>query len=159
MKRATLIAALVVSALGAHAQKLGESRQVFRCERNGKVTYTDEPCIGATEVDVTPTKGMETHQGANQRNPEYMNKRAAEMRREGIANALQPITGMDQATLERSQRRMRLAPAVREECDELDRSLSRLQQGVQRQTDAASETKRQRELFEARKRFKDLKCW
>ena len=51
--------ALALAACTAQAQTLDKSRIVYRCEHQGKITYADEPCVGATEVDVTPTQGLQ----------------------------------------------------------------------------------------------------
>jgi hypothetical protein len=51
----------------AHAQK-----PVYRCETAGKVSYSDAPCVGAKEIDATPTQGMDKMTGAS-RNPSLDN--------------------------------------------------------------------------------------
>lgn len=46
-----LAPALVAAAiLPAAAQS-----SVYRCETNGKVNYSDAPCVGAKVIDATPT--------------------------------------------------------------------------------------------------------
>jgi hypothetical protein len=36
---------------------------VYRCETNGKVSYSDAPCVGARVIDATPTQGMDKMTG------------------------------------------------------------------------------------------------
>lgn len=38
------------------------SRTVFKCEVAGKVVYSDTPCLGASKVDVEPTRGKDAKQ-------------------------------------------------------------------------------------------------
>lgn len=54
----TAIALFVIAAPGmeASAQNLPPpSRTVFRCDLDGKVTYSDSPCLGACTIEVEPT--------------------------------------------------------------------------------------------------------
>ena len=66
---AILACACVASVSASHAQT------VFRCEVNGRVTYSHEPCVGARRVDTTPKQGLDTsneksRKGADVRNAE-----------------------------------------------------------------------------------------
>jgi len=36
---------------------LRPAKTVFKCEENGKVIYSDSPCLGAKTVDVEPPRG------------------------------------------------------------------------------------------------------
>jgi hypothetical protein len=40
------------------------SRTVYKCEVGGKVTYSDSPCLGATRIDVEPTRGVSKLSGS-----------------------------------------------------------------------------------------------
>lgn len=51
-----LILALIALSATVHAQP--ESAPTYKCVTGGKVTYTDEPCVGAKLVDTTPTQGF-----------------------------------------------------------------------------------------------------
>ncbi|WP_144006568.1 hypothetical protein [Pelomonas sp. KK5] len=55
--------AVFVAVDGAAAPE--PTQTVYKCVQNGRVEYTATPCLGAKEVDVTPTKGAETYPGAN----------------------------------------------------------------------------------------------
>ncbi|OYU45296.1 MAG: hypothetical protein CFE44_08220, partial [Burkholderiales bacterium PBB4] len=38
-------------------------RTVYKCEDGKKTHYSDTPCVGATKVDVPPTRGLNTSSG------------------------------------------------------------------------------------------------
>jgi hypothetical protein len=50
----TLLAAFT---LVTHAQSLPHRQRRSSCEENGKVVYSDSPCLGAKTVDVEPRAG------------------------------------------------------------------------------------------------------
>jgi hypothetical protein len=55
---------MVLSTTVAEAQKLpAPTREVLRCEVNGKVSYSDAPCLGASKVNVEPTIGLDKSSG------------------------------------------------------------------------------------------------
>lgn len=54
-----VLACSIVLAVAAFAQSLPPpSRTVFKCEEAGKVVYSDSPCLGARQIDVEPTRGV-----------------------------------------------------------------------------------------------------
>ena len=58
-----LICMIMASTLG-HAQKLSPvSRTVFKCQVAGKTVYSDSPCLGAKQIDVEPTRGLNQTSG------------------------------------------------------------------------------------------------
>ncbi len=66
---AILMCAGLVSVSASHAQT------VHRCEVNGRVSYSHEPCVGARRVDATPKQGGDksnekSRKGADVRNAE-----------------------------------------------------------------------------------------
>lgn len=132
----------------AHAQK-----PVYRCEVGGKVGYSDAPCVGAKEVDVTPTQGMDkmtgnSHKGADVRREEYDST---------MADALKPLTGMAPDQYRVYRRRFKLSPADKAECARLDAHLPQLKQ----RTIAAQPGEKEKtevELYKARSLFNDLNC-
>lgn len=86
---------LMVSAMawscGAHAAQKAE-KTVYRCEQGGRVTYTDEPCVDARAVDVTPTEGLNKWSGQERVAPQLQQQRAARQVREAMQGvpALKP---------------------------------------------------------------------
>lgn len=132
----------------AHAQK-----PVYRCEIAGQVSYSDEPCVGAKEIDTTPTQGLDKMTGAS--------RKGADVRRDehdaAMANALKPLTGMTADQYRVYKHRIKLSPSDKAECARLDKSLPGLKQ---RATMASSSGKAMAEveLYKARKLFNDLDC-
>jgi hypothetical protein len=136
------------------AQKLPPpSRTVYKCEVDGKVTYSDEPCLGAKRIDVEPTRGLNKSTGVEQMGRDVQHER----RREGIAEALRPLTGMDAKQYNQLARRHNLPAAAQKECRILDQAIPDHERmevqgaGVARQ--AAT-----RKLFILRSRAKELNC-
>lgn len=56
---AAVLTALAAFTFVAHAQSLPPpAKTVFKCEENGRVVYSDSPCLGAKTVDVEPPRGV-----------------------------------------------------------------------------------------------------
>lgn len=132
----------------AHAQK-----PVYRCETAGKVSYSDEPCVGAKEIDATPTQGMDKMTGAS--------RKGADVRRDEhnavMADALKPLTGMSADQYRVYKHRFKLSPKDKAECARLDTNLPELKQRAA--TALSSEkTRADVELYKARKQLNDLNC-
>lgn len=150
------ILALIVAALScslASAQKLPQaSREVFRCEVNGKTTYSDTPCLGAKKVDVEPTRGLTSTDkelpGADVRRERFD---------EGIAEAIRPLTGKDAKQLQVDSRRLHLTAPALAECRQLDTAIPAAEQ-KERVSDARSRLGVQQELLNLRQRFIQLRC-
>lgn len=132
----------------AHAQK-----PVYRCEAAGKVSYSDAPCVGAREIDATPTQGIDKMTGAS--------RKGADVRRDEhnavMANALKPLTGMSADQYRAHKHRFKFSPGDKEECARLDTQLPELKQ---RAATALSSEKANADvvLYKARKQFNDLNC-
>ncbi len=144
-----LAAAFVAAAiLPAAAQST-----VYRCETNGKVNYSDAPCVGAEVIDATPTQGMDKTTGQSR-------KGAAVQRDElntAFDNALRPLHGRSHADMDVMRRRVKLPSHEQAQCARLDNRLPMLEADAAR---AAGETKARADvgLYKARKQFFDLKC-
>jgi hypothetical protein len=129
------------------------SRTVYKCIVNNKVVYTDEPCVGASVVDVEPTRGMNKSTGKELTGPDV----ARERRNEGFAEAIKPLTGMNPEQMEVQKRRMKLSGEAQAECSKLDRSIAHAEADEQGSTGEAK-ADIQRSLFTMRKRSRDLRC-
>jgi hypothetical protein len=116
--------ALQLAALSiASAQTLPlPSRTVFRCDVAGKVVYSDSPCLGARKVDVEPTRGADKSTGKERVGSDVRR----EQQREGLANAVKPITGMNAKQFDVATNRTKLTAEAH------DAALSN-QRGPQRQ--------------------------
>lgn len=82
---------------------------------NGKVVYTDDPCIGAKRVDVEPTRGLNKSSGKELTGQDVSRER----QREQLAEAVKPLTGLTPQQFEIKRSRVYLAPEVKAECTRL----------------------------------------
>lgn len=138
----------------ASPQAKEPSRTVYKCMKGKSVTYTDEPCHAAVEVDVTPTRGLDRSSGVERKGPEVRR----ELQREQLAEAIQPLTGMTTEQFNTAARRQRLPPATRQECNALDRQLSITRSKEQAASQPSDLAEAQSRLLALRKRFRDLAC-
>ena len=140
--------ALLFLGFHAHAQK-----PVYRCESAGRVGYSDAPCVGATEIDATPTQGMDKMTGASRKGADVQR----DERNAAMANALKPLTGMTADQYRVHKHRFKLSASEKAECVRLDNSLPTLKQ---RAATASTNGKAMAEvdLYKARKLFNDLNC-
>jgi hypothetical protein len=126
---------------------------VYKCQVGNNVSYSDEPCPGAIEVDVTPTRGLDKSTGVQRTGADV----ARERQREQFADAIQPLTGMNAQQLAIYQRRQKLSAGVQLECRSLDRDLVRLKADEAAQR-GAERSAVQAALFAQRRKIKDLGC-
>lgn len=142
----------MVACLASAAFTCG-AQTVYKCESKGGVTYSHEPCLGASVVDTTPTQGLDKSSGTSRKGADV---RQIEQNK-AMADALRPIFGETAEQMEKRHRRFKLSPADRMECDNLDARL--LQQGAAaRRADKAAAARAQTDLFESRKRYRELRC-
>lgn len=126
---------------------------VYRCESKGAVTYSHEPCMGAQIVDTTPTQGLDKSSGSSRKGADV---RQIEQNK-AFADALRPILGETAAQREKRHRRFKLPPRDRMECDDLDSRLLR-HEAATRSADKAAAAKAEADLFDSRKRYRELRC-
>ena len=142
MKR-KLLACFVLA--GAAGLCQGQSQPTYKCVTAGKVAYSDEPCVGATVVDTTPTQGFDKITGTS--------KKGADVQKiefnKAMAEAWRPL--LNETPKQRSQRHKRWKLP---ENDQLE--CARLEGQVQGKR--VMDTREEVALFQARKRYKDLKC-
>jgi hypothetical protein len=130
-----------------------DAQTVYKCESKGAVTYSHEPCIGARVVDTTPTQGLDKSSGRSRKGADV---RQIEQNK-AMADAMRPIFGETPAQREKRHRRFKLAPGERIECDILDSRLPR-QEAAVRRADKADAAKAEADLFDSRKRYRELRC-
>jgi len=139
---------LLGSITPAHAQK-----PVYRCETAGKVSYSYAPCMGAKEIDATPTQGIDKMTGAS--------RKGADVRRDEhnalMADALKPLTGMSPEQYRVYKHRFKLSPRDKAECTRLDTELPELKQRAAT-APPSDKALADVELYKARKQFNDLNC-
>ena len=129
------------------------SRSVYKCTVDGKVSYSDEPCLGAQRLEIEPTRGLNKSTGREMTGKDV----GREKHREVMAEALKPLSGMDAKELEVFQRRQLLTPQVRVECGSLDAGIARAEAD---EKVAPMQMRRDVEerLLNLRKRQRDLRC-
>lgn len=155
--RLLLIPALICTAMVAtlgQAQKLPPvSRTVFKCQVAGKTVYSDAPCLGAQQIDVEPTRGLNQTSGKKRVGTDVIQ----EQFREAYADGIKPLTGMDAKQLSVQHRRGGLSPDAQKECRRLDGGISDAQQNEKNATQSDLKGV-QMKLYQLRKRFQELKC-
>lgn len=137
----------------ARAQLPQPGRTVYKCESKGKVSYTDEPCLGAKRLDIEPTRGVSKLSGTERIGSDVANER----RRELFAEALRPISGMNAEQLATFSRRQRLASRSQRECAQLEAAILDTEQVERRSGASVIESLRQ-DLLSLRKRYRELGC-
>ena len=132
---------------------IATAQQVYRCEVNGKIGYSHEPCVGAKAIDTTPTQGMDKMTGKSQKGADV---RRDEFRRE-ISGVSSQITGLSAETHMRLAQRYKLSRSAQLECATWDARLPGLEEAA---TTASPQDKERADttLFKARKAFRDLRC-
>lgn len=141
-------AAAALAAPTAHSQK-----PVYKCTTNGKTEYSHAPCIGAVEIDATPTRGADKWSGRSQKGQDVRRTEFSEQ----MGRVVRPITGMDDAAWKTATSRQRLQPKDRQECYRLDPLLTQLT-GETSTVTGEAKARADVKLFQLRKRFNDLNC-
>lgn len=148
MIRCLLLFCGMAMSIAASAQK-----PVYRCEAAGQVSYSHAPCVGAREVDTTPTQGLDKMSGKSRKGRDVQRHEHDGQ----MAQALKPLLGMTPEQYRVHHRRSRLKPADQNACTHLDADLPGL---VQRAAHASRAERAAADLglYQARKRFNDLNC-
>jgi hypothetical protein len=129
------------------------SRTIYKCELDGKIAYTDEPCLGAQRLDVMPTRGVDKLSGQTRIGADV----ARERRQEGMARAFKPLTGMNEQQFATETRRYRLDARSQRECRTLEAAIlnnERRERSGMRDMERAQ----QQEILELRQRYRKLGC-
>ena len=145
---ALLLGFLLFSSSQALAQK-----PVYRCETAGKVSYAHEPCVGAREIEATPTQGMDKMTGPSRKGTDVLRQEHDN----AMGKALRPLTGLSPDQYRIYQKRYKLNPQDKVDCSRLDAALPGLNQEAAT-APAAGKALADIELYKARKRFNDLNC-
>ena len=152
--RSFALSTLLVLSLAAFAQKLPPpSRTVYKCEADGKVVYSDSPCLGAKKVDVEPTRGLNKATGTEKVGADVR----AEQTNELMANALKPIFNETPEQRAKRHRRAKLSPNAQERCASLDGQLP-VAEDKERQSTGAELATTQKQLLNSRREYKELQC-
>lgn len=129
------------------------AQQVYRCDTNGKVEYSDAPCVGARVVDATPTQGMDRMAGQSRKGREV---RRDEFNRE-FDEALRPWHGRSHDEMNALRNRVHLPARAQQQCAQLDRLVPALEAEAA-VAKGESKARADVDLYKARKQFFDVKC-
>ncbi len=149
-------AAFALLAWPAHGQSLklpNPSRTVFKCEVNGKVVYSDDPCLGAQRIDVEPTRGLDKSSGRQATGADVRR----ETTREALVEAFRPVTGLDKSRFDSTARRQNLTASAKTECGDLDGRIADAET-LERSASVGTRPAVQRDLLGLRKRYRELRC-
>lgn len=135
------------------ASTIAQAQSVYRCETNGRVGYSHEPCVGARVVDTTPTQGLDKSTGVSLKGHDV---RRDEFKR-SINEAMRPLTGMSHEQTKTFERRIKLPASAQAECKLLDMRLPHQEQAVRTST-SATKAEADVQLFLSRRRFRELGC-
>lgn len=126
---------------------------VYRCETNGKVSYSDAPCVGAKVINATPTQGIDKMTGQS--------RKGRDVQREefnaAFDNALRPLHGRSHADMDVIRRRVKLPRGDQAQCASLDNRLPQLESDAA-ETSGDAKARADIDLYKARKQFFDLRC-
>jgi hypothetical protein len=148
--------ALALPVLGASsvAQTLPPpSRTVYRCEQDGKVVYSDAPCLGAKRVDLAPTRGLDATSGRPQAGADVRREKHDEL----MSDALRPLLNESPEQRSTRHKRFKLSAAAKSECEALDAQIPELERR-ERSPRSESLSQVQQVLLASRSRFRELRC-
>ncbi len=126
---------------------------VYRCETAGKVSYSDAPCVGAKVIDATPNQGIDQMSGKSRKGRDVQRTEI----NHAFDDALRPLTGKSREQMDVMRQRIKLSARDQGECRQLDARLPEIEEATRRDT-GASKAKADVALYQARKRYFDLKC-
>jgi hypothetical protein len=129
------------------------SRTLFKCQDQGKIVYSDSPCLGAEKLEVEPTRGVNKLSGKVRIGPDVQR----ELHREMLAEAIRPLSGMNAKQFEVAVRRVNLPGAVQQECRRLDQDLASTEYEETRTVQTALRDVQARLLL-LRQRYRELRC-
>lgn len=128
------------------------SRTVYKCEVSGKISYSDEPCLGAKKMDIEPTRGLDSSSGKARTGHDVQRERF----HEDLDEAIKPLTGKGTKEMDVERRRIKLTPQAKLECRRLDVEVASLEQQEREVTKDRSSI--QLRLYERRLRIRQLGC-
>jgi hypothetical protein len=143
----------LVHVVAVASGSVAAQQHVYRCETNGKVAYSDAPCVGAKVIDATPTHGADKMSGASRKGREVQRDEFTT----SLDNATRPLHGRSHDEMNVLRRRVNLPGRDQQHCTRLDRLLPTLEADAGRATGEAK-ARADVDLYKARKAFFDLKC-
>ena len=126
---------------------------VYKCTDNGKVSYSNEPCLGAQRVDTMATRGLDKMSGVQRSGTDVQ----AEKHNETMERAVQSVIGKNYRR-ERAIKRQYHTAFDKLQCERLDGQIEALEKEESFIKNKVQLEILQAELFQRRKAFKDLDC-
>ena len=126
---------------------------VYKCTDNGKVSYSNEPCLGAQRVDTMATRGLDKMSGVQRSGTDVQ----AEKHNETMERAVQSVIGKNYRR-ERAIKRQYHTAFDKLQCERLDGQIEALEKEENFIKNKVQLEILQAELFQRRKAFKDLDC-
>lgn len=123
----------IVLITGLATSAVAQAQSVYRCETQGRIGYSHEPCVGAKVIDTTPTQGLDKSTGASRKGHDV---RREELNRK-LNEAMRPLTGMSHEQTKVFERRFKLPASAQAECKLLDMRLPDQEQMVRNSAQAA----------------------
>lgn len=117
MRLARLIVPLVLCGAASFAQ----GQAVYKCQSQGKTTYSQEPCLGAQIIETAPAQGLDGSSGKSRNGNDGLRreKRDKKDKDQALADALKPFDETP-SQREKRQRRAKLSASELSECSALD---------------------------------------
>ena len=115
-----------------------EAGPVYKCTVNGKTAYSDAPCVGAKEVDIQPTEGMNKWTGSERKSPDQVQRDMTKARRD-----------LPSGHFESRAKYSHLRPSDQRECHITESEIAALK---------AAKPVNEQALYSARAKFFKLKC-
>lgn len=129
------------------------SRDVYKCENNGKTVYSDAPCLGGERLHVEPTRGLNKSSGTERIGADVRR----EIHNEKMAEALRPLLGESAEQRATRHRRAPLPAKSKAQCEQLDRDIPAAEKAESQTAKEALQPIQER-LFHLRKQYADLRC-
>lgn len=129
------------------------SRTIFKCEQEGKVIYSDAPCLGAQRIDVEPTRGVNKISGAERTGKDVRNERTNEM----LTEIWRPLLNETTEQRAKRHRRAKLGDDVQAQCRKLDRGIAG-SEAQEMRTHRSEREEVQKRLHDLRLTYRELKC-
>lgn len=106
----------IVLITGLATSAVVQAQAVYRCETQGRIGYSHEPCVGVKVIDTTPTQGLDKSTGASRKGRDVQRE---EFKR-SLNEAMRPLTGMSHEQTKVFERRFKLPASAQAECKLLD---------------------------------------
>lgn len=155
MKLARLIVPLVLCG----AASLAHGQAVYKCQSQGKTTYSHEPCLGAKVIETAPAQGMEGSSGKSRNGNDGLRreKREKKDKDQALADALKRFDETP-SQREKRQRRAKLSATELGECSALDAQEKKQASVIHNSRDIDAVNAAADAFIANRKRYREMGC-